>query len=123
MNALACYLVAVLHAEDHARPDAAPPPVHLFVLPASAVEAAAPSVDGRLAAAATLAFQLATTDPMWLAEPWAGLASGYRSQGLRPFRHGDAMVVLPPGGPRHALRYASSWWKPMAALGDGGPGC
>jgi len=123
VNALACYIVAVLHAEDGGGPDAAPTPVHLFVLPAGAVGAAAPAVDERLTAAATLAFQLATTDPVWLAEPWAGLASGYRRQGLRPFRHGDAMVVLPPGGPRHTLRYAGQWWQPLAALGDGGRGC
>lgn len=123
MNTLACYLVAVLHAEGDGGPDAGPTPVHLFVLPASAVESAAPCDDERLTAAATLAFQLATTDPVWLPEPWAGLTSGYWRQGLRPFRRGDAVVVLPPGDPRRTLRYADPWWQPLAALGDGDQGC
>ena len=122
MNTLACYLVAVLHAEGDAGPGTALP-VRLFVLPASAVGSARLSGEERLTAAATLTFQLATTDPVWLAEPWAGLASGYREQGLRPFRRGDAVVVLPPGGPRRTLRYAGQWRQPLTALGDGDQGC
>lgn len=127
MNTAACYLVAVLHAspaDSRARPEACLEPVHLFTLPADAVDARRSDCLGRPEAAAGLAFELATTDPAWLPPPWADLARRYHAAGLRPFHRGDAMVVLPPGSVTTVLRYADHGWQHLAtAATGGGPGC
>lgn len=127
MNTAACYLVAVLHASPaHSgdRSGTCLEPVHLFTLPADAIDARRCDHLSGPEAAAGLAFELATTDPVWLPPPWDDLARRYHAAGLRPFDRGDAMVVLPPGSVTSVLRYADHGWQHLgAAITSGGPRC
>ena len=127
MNTAACYLVAVLHfgpADSGDPSGTCLEPVHLFTLPADAVDARRSDCLSCPEAAAGLAFELATTDPAWLPPPWADLARRYHAAGLRPFHRGDAMVVLPPGSVTTVLRYGDHGWQHLgAAATGGGPEC
>lgn len=122
MNTAASYIVAVLHLSPD--PTGYPVPVHLFALPAAAVDARASAHTSAVEAAAGLAFELATTDPDRLPPPWTELSRAYHASGLRRFQPGDVMVVLPPGSARTVLRYDPLGWRHLDPAGHGtGSGC